>query len=41
MICPRCLTALENYSNEEGGWCPKCEDWFPSDIIEEFINENE
>lgn len=41
MICHRCGTELENYSIVEGGWCPECEEWFPSDIVEERLEENE
>lgn len=39
-FCPKCGTELENYSNCEGGWCPKCEEWWPSDSIREWEEEN-
>jgi len=39
-ICPDCGGALENYDAQEGGWCPKCEEWWTPDIIEDFIDEN-
>ena len=39
MYCPNCETILENFSHEEGGWCPKCKEWFPFDlVIEEESN---
>ena len=41
MSCPKCTSELENYSSCEGGWCPKCEEWFPADIVEEWLAENE
>jgi len=40
-ICPKCSSELEDYSDLEGGWCPKCEEWFPEDIIREWMEENE
>jgi len=40
-MCPDCLTILENFNNQEGGYCPKCDIWWPPDIIREFIEENE
>jgi len=40
-FCHRCGTVLENYSREEGGWCPKCEEWYPYDIIRMYIDEAE
>jgi len=33
MSCPQCGQELENFNNQEGGWCPKCRTWFPIDII--------
>jgi len=33
MSCPICSTELENFNHQEGGWCNKCETWFPLDII--------
>jgi uncharacterized protein YbaR (Trm112 family) len=41
MSCPKCITPLENYTKQEGGWCPKCEEWYPADIIREWLEENE
>jgi len=41
MSCPECLVELEGYSVTEGGWCPKCEEWYPSDVVEEWLQENE
>ncbi|MHA1263171.1 MAG: hypothetical protein ACTSSA_13990 [Candidatus Freyarchaeota archaeon] len=41
MNCPRCGEELENYSDIEGGWCPKCKEWYPPDIIREHMEENE
>jgi len=35
MSCPQCGTQLENFSRQEGGWCPDYEEWFPYDIVEE------
>lgn len=39
--CPKCGDPLENYSHLEGGWCPKCEEWWPPDIVEDFMEDNE
>ena len=36
MSCPQCGVELEDYSSQEGGWCPKCKVWFPIDVILEF-----
>ena len=33
MSCPQRGAELENFNNQEGGWCPKCKTWFPIDII--------
>lgn len=41
MICPKCLTELEDYSSLEGGWCPKCEEWWSADLVEDWLSENE
>jgi len=40
MSCPYCGHELENYTNQEGGYCPKCETWFPADVVEDCM-ENE
>ena len=39
--CPKCGGHLESYSRCEGGWCPKCEEWWPADIVEEWMEDNE
>lgn len=41
MSCPKCGKELENYSNQEGGWCPECEEWWPPDIVEERMREDQ
>lgn len=41
MSCPKCVTPLESYTTQEGGWCPKCEEWWPEDRVEEWLEENE
>jgi len=40
-FCPKCGNPLENYSRLEGGFCPICEEWFPSDIVEERMEEED
>lgn len=40
MSCPKCAQELEDYSNQEGGWCPKCEEWFPEDLIRELYERD-
>jgi len=38
-ICPKCETELEDYSKlEGGGWCPKCLEWWPPEMVEELKN---
>jgi len=41
MICPKlgCNTKMEG--DPDGYWCPKCEEYYPPDIIEEWLAENE
>lgn len=39
--CPKCGRVLEDYSQLEGGWCPHCNEWFPVDIVEERMGEDE
>jgi len=41
MSCPHCGRELENYSACEGGWCEVCQEWFPPDIVEEGMREDE
>jgi len=36
MSCPHCGTQLENFNRQEGGWCSKCNAWFPIDLILEM-----
>jgi len=40
MSCPKCARELDSYSKGEGGWCKKCREWFPPDVIEDFMEEN-
>jgi len=39
MFCPRCGELLEDFSEIEGGWCPRCEEWFPPDLIRDALKE--
>jgi len=39
MICPNCATELE--MDPDGGYCPECDEYFPMDVLEEFLEENE
>lgn len=39
--CPRCGDLLENYDSHEGGWCNSCEEYWPADIVEERMDEDE
>ena len=39
MICPRCGEGIENYSANEGGWCPSCKEWWPEDRLQEAFEE--
>lgn len=41
MSCPQCAKELDCYSNQDGGWCGDCQEWFPPDIVEERMQENE
>ena len=41
MSCPNCGAALEHYNWEEGGYCLDCEEWWPADIVEQHMEENE
>lgn len=38
-ICPSCGSELEDFSWLEGGYCPECNDWWPSDLIKDFLEE--
>jgi len=38
-ICPKCGSYLEEY--HEGGYCEECDEWFPWDIIDEWLAEQE
>ena len=39
MFCPYCGELLESFSELEGGWCPRCEEWFPPDLIRDALKE--
>jgi hypothetical protein len=39
MFCPSCGAVLENFTVEEGGWCPKCQEWYSGDIVMERMEE--
>jgi len=39
--CPKCGEPLEDYDSHEGGWCPRCGEWFPPDIVRERMEEEE
>jgi len=39
VFCPNCSTEVEDYSDLEGGYCQKCDAWFPLDIIQDAIDE--
>jgi len=41
MNCPKCGEELENWDSHEGGWCPKCEEWYPPDIVYERLEEED
>ena len=36
MSCPNCGSQLEDFNRQEGGWCPDCEEWWPTDLIDEY-----
>ena len=40
-VCPRCGRELEAYCPDEGGWCRKCREWWPDDIVCENTEEAE
>jgi uncharacterized protein YbaR (Trm112 family) len=40
MSCPKCGAPLEYY-DAEGGYCEECDQWFPEDQIQEWLEENE
>lgn len=39
MSCPRCGGPLEE--DPDGAWCPDCKEYWPPDLIEEFLEANE
>ena len=41
MICPKLGCGAEMEGDLDGYWCPKCEEYYPPDIIEEWLMENE
>lgn len=41
MICPKPGCGAEMEGDPDGYWCPKCEEYYPPDIIEEWLMENE
>ena len=41
MSCPSCAEPLEDYTEQEGGWCPRCKEWFPADVVTEWLMEQE
>lgn len=40
MSCPKCGTPLEMEVGGDG-WCPHCMEWWPSDILEDFEEEED
>jgi len=40
MSCPKCGTPLEIEPGGDG-WCPHCMEWWPSDILEDFEEEED
>ena len=41
MICPKCGEPIKDWDNLDGGWCEHCEEWWPPDIVKEWLEENE
>ncbi len=39
MICPKCGGPTED--DPDGGWCPKCQEYYPPDILDDVIEEND
>lgn len=39
MTCPKCLGKTED--EPDGSYCPKCDEYYPKDVIEEWLAENE
>jgi len=37
MICPKCLKELE--MDLEGGWCEHCQEYFPNDVLDIWLEE--
>jgi len=40
VICPKLGCEAIMMGDGDGYWCPKCEEYYPPDIVEEWINEN-
>ena len=38
MICPNCSEPLE--AHPDGLWCPRCEEFFPEDFVDDWLEEN-
>ncbi|GAI39210.1 unnamed protein product [marine sediment metagenome] len=36
--CPKCGVGMQ--FDGDGYWCPACEEYFPPDIIREWLEEN-
>lgn len=39
MSCPRCSTMLD--LDPDGGWCPQCKEYFPPDILMQYLEEDD
>jgi hypothetical protein len=38
--CPRCGDILDYFDFHEGGWCSKCQVWWPADRVLEAMEED-
>lgn len=38
-ICPKHGEELENFDWQEGGYCSKCDSWWPPDLVKDFLEE--
>lgn len=38
-ICPKHGIELESFDWQEGGYCPKCDSWWPQDLVRDFLEE--